>query len=242
MHPFTLRMIVRATVFLKFFPTPFRSWAPIKSLTPFQSFIATGGEDFFWSQIPEANPGEIAVVLGGFRGTSAIHLAQKGYQVFAFEPIPEFAKGIRELAEKHSYDIEVIEAAASDSEGEVGFVKSGESTGVASTSANRQALVQVSKVDFGAWVKSLGKEISVLEVNIEGSEYQVLPRMMETYCLEQVGRVMLQFHLIDNHAPRLRQQIRQGLSRTHSEMWCFDWVWEFWQRKPVSADHQIRSQ
>lgn len=232
MNPIVLRVIVRVTVFLKFFPTPFKHWRPIHRLTPFQLYVASGGDDFYWDQVPESHQGELAVVLGGFKGQSSLEFATRGYNVMAFEPMPSFAKEIRSLAERRQLAIEVIEAAASDSDGELRLEENGERTAREKAGANAKNSVAVKKLDFVHWIKNLESEIAILEINIEGSEFEVLPNLLRSGEIHRIKRLNIQFHKISSDSIELQEGIRESLGITHTLMWSFDWLWEAWEIKP----------
>jgi FkbM family methyltransferase len=232
MHPITLRIIVRLTVFLKFLPTPFKYWSPIRSLTPFQLYVASGGDEYYWDQVPESPEAGVAIVLGGFRGSSSIRLATKGYQVIAFEPMPGFAQVIRHRAELKKLNIKVIEAAVSDSDGFFTLEEDGERTAGADADKAQGAVVVAKKIDIAAWVKELNTEINILEINIEGSEYDVLKRLLQSEEINRVERLNIQFHEISDNSKDAVEDIRKSLAKTHNLLWSFDWIWEAWEIKP----------
>jgi hypothetical protein len=70
-----------------------------------------------------------------------------------------------------------------------------------------------------------------MKVNIEGGEYDLFDRLVETDRLPRVQLVSVQFHEWHPHAHRRRRAIRRALRRSHQEVWCYPWVWELWQRR-----------
>ena len=232
MHPLTLRIIVRLTIFLKFFPTPFKHWSPNRSLTPFQLYMASGGDEYYWDQVQESPEGGVAIVLGGFRGSSSIRFAAKGFQVIAFEPVPGFANEIRHNAERKKLNITVIEAAVSDSDGLFSLEEDGERTARADTDKAQGEVVVAKKIDFASWVRELDTEITILEVNIEGSEYDVLRRLLQSEEIKRIERLNIQFHEISINSKDVVEDIRKSLGKTHNLLWSFDWIWEAWEIKP----------
>lgn len=185
-----------------------------------------------WDQVQQSPPAGLAVVLGGFKGLSSRAFEAKGYRVVSFEPVPSFAEEIRNLAKRESLDIEVIEAAASDSEGELALEEKGEQTSQLDSSSSVKGAVVVQKVDFANWVRGCGLEIDILEMNIEGSEFDVLPRLLESEEIKSIVRLNIQFHKVSSDSQFLQQAIREALAKTHNLLWSFDWLWEAWERKP----------
>jgi FkbM family methyltransferase len=73
-------------------------------------------------------------------------------------------------------------------------------------------------------------EIDLLKVNIEGGEYDLFDRLIETDWLPSIRLVSAQFHEWHPKAYRRRRAIRRALSSSHVEVWCYPWVWEYWSR------------
>lgn len=73
--------------------------------------------------------------------------------------------------------------------------------------------------------------IDLLKVNIEGGEYDVLPQAINTGYVANIRFLQIQFHNFINGAEQKRAQIRNDLTRTHSEMWNYPFIWESWSRR-----------
>lgn len=73
--------------------------------------------------------------------------------------------------------------------------------------------------------------IDLFKVNIEGSEFPLLLRMIETSLIEKCRIIRIQFHEWYPGAHRLRKEIRRQLARTHEVEWDYPFVWESWRRK-----------
>ena len=76
-----------------------------------------------------------------------------------------------------------------------------------------------------------GLEVAVMKVNIEGGEYVLLERVLDAFLIERFRNVQVQFHNFETDSVERRDGIRERLSRTHEESWCYPWVWESWVRK-----------
>jgi hypothetical protein len=74
-------------------------------------------------------------------------------------------------------------------------------------------------------------EIDLLKVNIEGGEFDLFDRLVETGWIQRVRQTMIQFHEFHPNAYLRRHKVRRALRRTHREVWDYPWVWEFWVRK-----------
>jgi FkbM family methyltransferase len=73
-------------------------------------------------------------------------------------------------------------------------------------------------------------KIDLLKLNIEGSEYDVLEKLIEDDLIGIIDNIQVQFHsFIDNCVYR-RDNIRKHLRETHYETYCYDFVWENWKK------------
>jgi FkbM family methyltransferase len=73
--------------------------------------------------------------------------------------------------------------------------------------------------------------VDLMKINIEGSEFPLLERMIETNLLEKVGCFMIQFHEWHPGAYSRRRKIHKVLRRTHRLVWDYHFIWEKWELK-----------
>ncbi|WP_447860120.1 FkbM family methyltransferase [Nitrospira calida] len=92
-------------------------------------------------------------------------------------------------------------------------------------------LEEVSIVDMWEWWRKQGiAEVHLMKINIEGGEYELLDRMIETGLVTRVRDIQVQFHRIDSSSERRMKNIQSLLARTHRLTWQYEWVWESWRR------------
>jgi FkbM family methyltransferase len=86
--------------------------------------------------------------------------------------------------------------------------------------------------DVAAVYEELGLDhVDLLKINIEGGEYDLIDRMVETGLLPRARLVLVQFHEWHPKAYARRRQNRRDLAQTHDEVWNYPWVWEYWRRR-----------
>ena len=74
-------------------------------------------------------------------------------------------------------------------------------------------------------------KIDLLQINIEGAEYDILENWIETGMIKKIKTIQIQFHnfpQIENYVERranIRDKLQQGGFR---ETYNFQWVWECW--------------
>ena len=79
---------------------------------------------------------------------------------------------------------------------------------------------------------SLGVDkIDLIKINIEGGEYPLLIRMIETGIVAKCQNIQVQFHTFIQNYEEQYESIKAGLSKTHDITWRFPFIWENWKLK-----------
>jgi FkbM family methyltransferase len=179
---------------------------------------------------------EHAVVLdvGAFDGDwSGKVSARYGSTIHAFEPSPAaFAKLAARLGGhanviQHEYGLGGRDQRATLTLAGPGSSIYGVDAGDAPLETTAVAIRDVARV-----LDELGLEtIDLLKVNIEGGEYDLFDRLIDTGWLPRVRVVLVQFHEWHPKAYRRRRAIRRALRRSHAEVWNYPFVWELWRRR-----------
>lgn len=185
--------------------------------------------------------------VGGYKGDWTAELIERGRMVckhcgaqqnpyiYIFEPIKEFANICKErfkdypkvkvfpfglyCANKIDERIKLDEAASSlvavDPSQPIGGCK----------------IESVDLVDIKDFVYQQNiKRIDLISINIEGAEYYLLNQMLCTGIASMCKNIQVQFHQLGEYEGA-RENIRQRLSLTHKENFCYPYVWESWSLK-----------
>jgi len=72
-------------------------------------------------------------------------------------------------------------------------------------------------------------DIDLMQINIEGSEYDLFEEIINQNLINKVKKLQIQFHLNVEDAVKRRKAIRYQLSKTHREILNFPFVWEVWE-------------
>jgi len=87
-------------------------------------------------------------------------------------------------------------------------------------------------VDIHEWlVENSIEEIALIKINIEGGEYELLDRMIETGTLPRIANLQIQFHNFTEDARSRMENIQRELGKTHHPTYQYEFVWENWSRK-----------
>ena len=233
-------MPIRWRILTAFYPFTFPSWNPLRRLSGYEVYSAFGGNAFFSQDLSRPSAPTSAVVLGGYLGDSAIRLANLGYEVTVFEPVPVFAARIRQRIVDLNVHLEVLEYAASVTNEDIILEIDGDGTSQFSTASTGTRQV-FKAVNFSQWIAESGQSIGLLEMNIEGAEYGILESIIADGSVFNIKILLVQFHNIAPESSSRRDEIRSGLSKTHRMEWCFDWVWEKWVLSDPSAPSKFPS-
>jgi len=147
-----------------------------------------------------------------------------------FEPIPSLQDSLRKrFAGKTRFNIHGC--ALGRTNGQVDFVAAGDASSTSVPSVQGD-VIRVPIRDVASVWQELGAiQVALLKINIEGGEYDLLERLLETGLVGQFQHLQVQFHRFVPDAEKRRDFIRTGLAHSHEERWCYPWVWESWTLK-----------
>lgn len=74
-------------------------------------------------------------------------------------------------------------------------------------------------------------QIDLISINIEGEEYDLVKRMIETGLIKRVDNLQVQFHDFMPNAAQKRADLQCLLADTHTLVFEYPFVWESWKRK-----------
>lgn len=192
-----------------------------------RSFFAENGNDKL-RECPSLNENSIVFELGGYKGDWINDMYKKyNCNCYVFEPVKEFCNIIAERlsgkAKVHIYNIGL-----------------GVSTSVATISISEDASSLYGEGTVGAKIeiKSLEEflteneivEIDLMQINIEGGEYDLLEWMISSEYIKRIRNLQVQFHENkDINTKNRMMSIQSHLEKTHRLEWAYrPYVWERW--------------
>lgn len=192
---------------------------------------ADGGDQEFRYTYPLTED-SLVLDLGGYKGDWTARISERfGCMVLVFEPSLAFAWGIASRFEGNA-DIHVLPfgLGACDRTETLRFAGDASSTFLSSGDSE-----EVQILDAARWfLESEIETISLMKINIEGGEYELLERMIEARLTDRVDHIQVQFHPVEPDSYSRMSRIQEGLSRTHRLAWQYPFVWESWTRKELS--------
>jgi FkbM family methyltransferase len=177
----------------------------------------------------DLNKDSIVLDLGGYEGQWASDIFSR-YQcwVKVFEPVKAFSENIRRRFENNS-KIEVFNfgLAGSTGKAEIGICADGSSLFLKS---DQTEIIDL--LDVKDWFDGFGNiSVQLMKVNIEGGEYNLLERLVETGLISRIENIQIQFHDIEKESSDRMNKIKESLSITHTPMFQYKFVWEGWTLK-----------
>lgn len=149
--------------------------------------------------------------------------------IYAFEPAPA---GFKKASERFAGNdkVKVFDYGLGAADEKVSLALAGPGSSIYDGSGafgSTEVLVR----DVAAVFDELGlDEIGLLKINIEGAEFDLLDRLIDTGWLPKVRQLMVQFHEWHPHAYWRRFELRRRFREEHELVWDFPWVWELWRR------------
>jgi FkbM family methyltransferase len=158
--------------------------------------------------------------VGGYEGLWASKIAQK-YDPYMhiFEPMKLFYDTIANKFQDNQ-KVGVFNVGLTDHNGLASLTLDGDHSRVGPAF---DYLIQTRDV-----AEIINQPIDLISINIEGGEYVLLQRMLESDVVTLCRNIQIQFH--DNYSGciELRNQIREKLAGTHVEIYNYPFVWEAW--------------
>jgi len=171
-------------------------------------------------------PSDTVVDAGGFKGQFASDIyARFRCRVHVYEPIEEFAS-IIERRFAANPDIAIHKYGLAGSKREENLYVDEDAT---SSMVDSGKLQQVSLASVVDEVDAVG-DIALMELNIEGGEYEVLEALIASGRIKRIRYLQIQFHDFVPNAVDRRQSVLEGLSSSHSVQWVYPFLWESWKR------------
>jgi FkbM family methyltransferase len=195
--------------------------------SPWIQFFYDGYDDLLTNDF-ELNPDEIVLILGAYKGNSATKWLEKySAQLYLVEPVPEFVQELKKIFDKVN-SVKIIPFAFSDRNE---ILRLNVLDSYTSQFIKTDSTVEVQSLDIISELNKLPKFPKVIECNIEGGEYKVLYRLIESQVVDQIDHFLIQFHNYDLKSEVDRATIRFELSKTHKLIYNYDWIWERWDKK-----------
>lgn len=163
--------------------------------------------------------------VGGYVGDFSDGIVKKyDPYVYIFEPVKSY---FDDLIQKYKENpkVKVFNFGLSDVDRDCDIGKSGETSSTYQSSGD---IEKVKLVDIVGFVESLELKvpIALVSINIEGGEYPLLKRIIESGLIKQITALQVQFHRVTPDYEKKREQLIKKLCETHEVLYSYPFVWE----------------
>lgn len=171
----------------------------------------------------------VIVDLGAFQGdgTATLRRHWPKATIYAIEPIPTFFNGLLHRFQNDPHTFCFNYALGRE-----------ETTALASIDGYGTNIVdgrgdtEISVVKIEDFLTYVAPSIDLMEINIEGAEYDLLEHMLSrAWMVSSIKNLQIQFHDVVPNAYQRMCAIREQLAWTHTQTYCYDFVFENWRLK-----------
>ncbi|WP_018702958.1 FkbM family methyltransferase [Anaeromusa acidaminophila] len=174
----------------------------------------------------DLEPNSVVFDVGGYKGQWASDIYSRyNCRILIFEPVGEFAENIRKRFVRND-KIEVFEVALGGRSRKEHIQLSQDGSSIYRKGNKYQVIEVVDIAEF--LLEHKIEKINLMKINIEGGEYEVLSRLIETGFISKIENIQVQFHEVSPSSDKDMETIQKELSKTHVPQYQYKYIWEGW--------------
>ena len=209
----------------KIYPSNARTSAEMEAEARVRPWFAIKGDQTLRLQYDLA-PSSVVFDLGGYEGqwTSDIYAKYK-CTVHVFEPARQYAEAIAERFRCND-NIIVHQFGLAQSNQTASLSLADNASSIFGSEGPSETISLIDVQQFLDEQKL--STVDLMKINIEGGEYDLIDRIIETGIISRVTDIQVQFHDFVPDARNRRTAIQGRLQRTHKLTYEYPFVWENW--------------
>jgi FkbM family methyltransferase len=193
-------------------------------------YFTDGGDERFRYDF-DLNSESIVFDLGGYKGQWASDIYSRyNCYISVFEPVKGFCEKITDRF-KFNNKIKTYALALSKENRNDTIAMSDDGSSLFKENSQVELINFEDVSDF--FNKNKVNKIDLMKINIEGGEYDLLDRLIETNLINKISFLHIQFHDFVPDADDRMEKIKNNLSHTHSLELEYKYVWENWKIKAI---------
>lgn len=194
-----------------------------------ERFHKDNGKDLKFKYL-KLNEKSIVFDLGGYEGNFSSNLFSRSpCKIHIFEPVPNFAKNIKERFKNNKNIICNAYGLCSNNKEKIINLLGDDTSSYKDQKINESNSVNIKLKDIVEYIKENSIEnIDLMKINIEGGEYEILNHLINSQKIKYFKQLLIQFHDIEIDSIKKRNDIRESLKKTHACKFCYEFVWELW--------------
>ncbi len=189
-----------------------------------------GGDERFRYDYELSND-SLVIDLGGYKGQWASDIyARYNCHLLVFEPVKLFAEKIKERFRKNPR-VEVFCLALGKNRRQEVIALCDDGSSVYRDAPVKETIGFEDVAEFFA--KHNIKSVDLMKVNIEGGEYELLPKLFESGLINRIKQIQIQFHDVVPDSEKCMKKLCSELAKTHRPTYQYKFVWENWVHRDV---------
>jgi FkbM family methyltransferase len=193
----------------------------------YKNFIKDGGDSIIYQSIA-LDSKSLVIDGGGYEGEFVDEiLKKKNCNIYIYEPNVEFFNKLF-LKYQNNNAIKVANLALFDKTCKISLSNNDNASSIINNSF--QDLKNIWACDVFEEFKKY-QQIDLLKLNIEGAEYNVLNRLIDTGSIKRINYILVQFHKEYDDNYLKRNIILSELQKTHKVIFSYNYVWELFIKK-----------
>lgn len=180
----------------------------------------------------DLNEKSIVLDFGGYVGNFSHQLVSMyDPYIFIFEPVKEFYNILKRNFANNK-KVKIFDLAISNKNKKQTISVSGAKSSTYMKESDEKQIIKEKDIKEFIEENNL-KKIDLMKINIEGGEYEVLERLIETGLVKRIKDIQVQFHKISKNSVKRRKNIINKLKQTHERTYSYYFVWENWRLKKL---------
>jgi FkbM family methyltransferase len=195
---------------------------------PLGQFYRDGGNEILFKYLTLDNNSVVidgGCYLGDF--TKEI-LIRFGSRVLSFEPLKKEYKQLVFRFEKNKL-VNLYNQAIYDSEKKIPITLDGLNSSIFSNIKIKKKKLFIKTFDIANIFKKY-KKIDLLKLNVEGTEYKILLRLIKKKKLNNIDSYLIQFHPISDSQIDIKKIRKSFLQQGFKQIFNYNYVWEYWSK------------
>jgi len=192
------------------------------------------------------NANSIVLDFGGFTGGFAEKIASKyGCKVYAYEAVNRY---YQQMVNKNNPNIIPFNYGVSTANGNASIHVCDEGSAIGNYAEQKKRNdkndsyqrnvarfahepPEIIKIRDVVEILNEYNHVDLLKINIEGVEYEILPRLIGTGQINKIYNIQVQFHDFVHDADNIHDNIVSELKKTHDLVFESMWNWAFFKKK-----------
>lgn len=192
----------------------------------YSKWVIDNGDERLLTKYP-LNSKSVVIDVGGYTGYFSNKIVELyNPHLIIFEPVKKFYEILKNKYANNK-NVKIYNYGLSDKNSQQKIFLSKDGTSLIKKSSRSE---KIKLVDVTEHITKI-KNIDLMSLNIEGEEYKLLNRLIETRILKNIRFLQVQFHDFVPGAKYKRTNILKSILKTHNIRYSYPFVWESFEKK-----------